>query len=77
MTVVENYKTELELVRQIPTLLDNYRFDRDAIDSKHFDRLRLNIAIYNDLKQTDYEIVQYLFAEEKEWRKYGKEGKFT
>jgi len=75
LTVVENYKTELELVRQNPTLLDNYRFDRDAIDSKHFDRLRLNIAIYNDLKQTDYEIVKYLFAEEKEWRKSGKEGK--
>lgn len=53
MTVVENYKAELELVRQNPKLLDNYRFDKDAIDSKHFDRLRLNIAIYNDLKQTD------------------------
>ncbi|MDF2851361.1 hypothetical protein [Sphingobacterium multivorum] len=74
MTVVENYKAELELVRQNPKLLDNYRFDKDAIDSKHFDRLRLNIAIYNDLKQTDYEIVKFLFAEEKEWRKYGKGG---
>jgi len=74
VTVVENYKTELDLVRQNPKLLDNYRFDDDAIDSKHFDRLRLNIAIYNDLKQTDYEIVKYLFAEEKEWRKYGKDG---
>ncbi|MDQ1150286.1 hypothetical protein QE382_002270 [Sphingobacterium zeae] len=74
MTVVENYKTELDLVRQNPQLLYHYRFDKDAIDSKHFDRLRLNIAIYNDLKQTDYEIVKYLFNEEKEWRKYGKDG---
>ncbi|WP_433903525.1 hypothetical protein [Sphingobacterium puteale] len=74
MTVVAKYKTELDLVRQNPKLLDNYRFDKDAIDSKHFDRLRLNIAIYNDLKQTDYDIVKYLFAEEKEWRKYGKDG---
>lgn len=74
MTVLENYKTELDLVRHNPKLLDNYRFDKDAIDSKHFDRLRLNIAIYNDLKPTDYEIVKCLFAEEKEWRKYGKHG---
>lgn len=74
MTVVEKYKTELDLVRQKPKLLGNYRFDKDAIDSKHFDRLRLNIAIYNDLKQTDYEIVKYLFVEEKEWRKYRKAG---
>lgn len=74
MTVTEKYKTELEVVRQNPKLLDNYRFDKDAINSKHFDRLRLNIAIYNDLKQSDYEIVKFLFTEEKEWRKYGKDG---
>lgn len=74
MTVEEKYKIELESVRQNTKLLDNYRFDKDAINSKHFDRLRLNIAIYNDLKQTDYEIVKFLFMEEKEWRKYGKNG---
>lgn len=74
MTVLENYKTQLDLVRQNPKLLDNYRFDKNVIDSKHFDRLRLNIAIYNDLKQTDYEILKYVFAEEREWRKYGKDG---
>lgn len=74
MTVVEKYKIELDLVRKNPKLLDNYRFDKDAINSKHFDRLRLNIAIYNDLNQTDYEIVKCLFAEEKEWRKHGKDG---
>ncbi|SOD14769.1 hypothetical protein [Pedobacter xixiisoli] len=74
MTLIEKYKTELELVRQNPKLLDNYRFDKDDINSKHFDRLRLNIAIYNNLKQTDYEIVKFLFTEEKEWRKYSKDG---
>lgn len=74
MTVIEKYKTELDLVRQNSKLLDNYRFDKDTINSKHFDRLRLNIAIYNDLKQTDYKIVKLLFTEEKEWRKYGKDG---
>ena len=74
VTVVDKYKTELDLVRQNLKLLDNYRFDKNAINSKHFERLRLNIAIYNDLTQTDYEIVKFLFTEEKEWRKYGKDG---
>lgn len=74
MTITEKYKTELDLVRKNPKLLDNYRFDKDITNSKHFDRLRLNIAIYNNLKQTDYEIVKFLFTEEKEWRKYGKDG---
>jgi len=74
LTLIEKYKTELDLVRQNSKLLDNYRFDKDAINSKHFDRLRLNIAIYNDLKQADYEIVKFLFTEEKEWRKYAKDG---
>ncbi len=74
MTLIEKYKNDLDLVRQNLTLLDNYRFDKNSSDSKHFDRLRLNIAIYNDLKNTDYEIVKFLFCEEKEWRKYGKDG---
>lgn len=74
MSVTDKYKTELDLVRQNLKLLDNYRFDKDSINSKQFDRLRLNIAIYNDLKQTDYEIVKFLFTEEKEWRKHGKGG---
>ncbi len=74
MTLTEKYKTELDLVRENLKLLDNYRFDKEAINSKHFDRLRLNIAIYNDLKQKDYEIVRFLFTEEKEWRKYAKDG---
>ncbi len=74
MTVTDKYKTELDLVRQNPKLLENYRFNKNDINSKHFDRLRLNIAIYNDLKKTDYEIVKLLFTEEKEWRKFGKDG---
>lgn len=74
MTIEKNYRTDLELVRQNIKLLENYRFDNIALNSRHFDRLRLNIAIYNDLKQTDYEIVKFLFIEENKWRKYDKEG---
>ncbi len=69
MTLQDKYAEALESVRQNPKLLDDYRFDKDALNSKHFDRLRLNIAIYNDLKPTDYGIVKFLFTQEKEWRK--------
>lgn len=74
MTITQTYQQTLDEIRQNPTLLDQYRFDRDAPDSKHFDRLRLNIAIYNDLRQTDFEIVKFLFEQEKEWRKLDTSG---
>lgn len=74
MTVTEKYKLDLDSVRQNPNLLNNYLFAKDTKNSKHFERLRLNIGIYNDLKQSDFEIVKFLFTEEKEWRKYGKDG---
>jgi len=69
MTITKTYQQTLDQIRQNSALLDQYRFDRDASDSKHFDRLRLNIAMYNDLRQTDFEIAKFLFEQEKEWRK--------
>ena len=74
MTLTEKYQNQLDLVRQNPNLLDNYRFDKDAPNSNHFERLRLNIAIYNDFKQTDFELVKFLFNQEKEWRKVVDDG---
>lgn len=74
MNIEEVYQNELNLIRQNPSLLDSYKFDKNITNSKHFERLRLNIAVYNDLKPTDYEIVRFLFKQEKEWRKYGKGG---
>lgn len=74
LKITDKYQTELDLVRQNRKLLDNYRFDKNALNSKHFERLRLNIAIYNDFKQSDYDIVKFLFTEEKEWRKYAEDG---
>lgn len=74
MQLTEKYKNQLDLVRQNPNLLDNYRFDKDAVDSNHFERLRLNIAIYNDFKSSDFEIAKFLFTEESKWRKDAKDG---
>lgn len=74
MDLEQDYKNKLDLVRKNRELLENYRFEKGAPNSKQFDRLKLNIAIYNDLKSTDFEIVKFLFNQEKEWRKYGKEG---
>lgn len=74
VNLTEKYKAALDEVRQDTSLLSNYRFDKDALHSKHYDRLKLNIAIYNDRKQTDYEIERFLFTEEKEWRKHAKDG---
>ncbi|MBL7998005.1 MAG: hypothetical protein JNL32_05145 [Candidatus Kapabacteria bacterium] len=70
MNPFENYKSELDLVRQNPSLLENYRFEIGINNSNHYERLRLNIAIYNDMKDTDYEIVRFLFNEERKWREY-------
>ena len=74
LQLTEKYKNQLDLVRQNPNLLDNYRFDKDAASSKHFERLRLNISIYNDFKPTDFEIAKFLFTEESKWRKDAKDG---
>lgn len=74
MQLTEKYKNQLDLVRQNPNLLDNYRFDKDAVSSNHFERLRLNIAIYNDFKPSDFEIAKFLFTEESKWRKDAKDG---
>ena len=63
-SVIEKYKKEIDLVRDNPDLLNNYRFDKNGENTNQFKRLRLNIAIYNDLKESDYEIVKFLFTEE-------------
>jgi hypothetical protein len=74
LQLTEKYKNELDLVRQDPELLENYRFGKEAVSSNHFERLRLNIAIYNEFKPSDFEIVKFLFTEENKWRKNAKDG---
>jgi hypothetical protein len=73
MNITVKYKEQLDKVRQDLSLLDNYKFISPD-NSKHFERLRLNIALYNDLKQTDYEIARFLFNEEFKWRKNPQDG---
>lgn len=68
MDVEKNFLDELNLVRADLDLLTQYQFDHNAENSKHFDRLRLNIAIYNDLRLSDFQIVDFLFQQEMAWR---------
>mgnify|MGYP003582935847 FL=1 len=69
MTIENKFQTELNAVRQNSNLLENYRFEKGVGYSKHFDRLRLNIAMYNDFQQNDYYIATFLFQQELLWRK--------
>jgi hypothetical protein len=74
MHLPELYQKQLDLVRQNPTSLNNYVFDKDAATSNHYKRLRLNIAIYNDQQPSDYDIAKFLFIEESKWRKAPEDG---
>lgn len=73
MTITDKYKKDLQAIRQNPELLGEYLFVEDT-NSKHFERLRLNIAIYNDVQPVDYQLVKRLFTEEIEWRKSASDG---
>jgi hypothetical protein len=68
MEILKKYQEKLSLIRVNKKLLENYRFVSPK-KSNHFERLRLNVAIYNDLKPTDFEIAKFLFDEECKWRK--------
>ena len=67
--IEKTFLAELNLIRNDLTLLESYKFDKNSPDSKHFDRLRLNIAMYNDLRDSDFQIAKFLFQQEIEWRK--------
>ena len=60
---------ELDLVRADISLLERVRFRDIPGEDRCTERLRLCIAIYNDLRSSDFEIVKRLFIETIEWRK--------
>ncbi|WP_222936116.1 hypothetical protein [Neolewinella lacunae] len=66
-SLINKYIEELNLIRGDKNLLKEYRFTNDK--SNHFERLRINIALFNDFKQTDFWISKYLFEQESIWRK--------
>lgn len=74
MTTEEKYIKLLNDIRKDFSLLENYRFNKDVENSNHFEQLCINIAIYNDLEQSDYEIAKFLFLEENKWRRSPKDG---
>lgn len=66
-SLIDKYIKELNAIRGNKNLLDKYRFTNDK--SNHFERLRINIALFNDFKKTDFWIAKYLFEQESIWRK--------
>lgn len=64
---IEKYIDELNEVRQDFSLLKNYEFEGG--NPNHIERLRLNIALFNDFNITDYSIAKFLFEQESNWRR--------
>ncbi len=65
--LLEKYIKKLNEIRNDKNLLNNLKFSTN--DSNHFERLKLNLALFNDFKKTDYWIAKYLFEQEVNWRK--------
>ena len=66
-SLIEKYTEELNKIREDEELLSEFKFSTD--NPNHFERLRLNIALFNDFKETDFWIAKYLFEQESNWRK--------
>jgi len=64
---INEYINELNEVRKNPALLSNYEFENRH--SNHYNRLKLNIAMFNDFRYSDYLIAKFLFEQESNWRK--------
>ena len=59
---INEYINELNEVRKNPALLSNYEFENR--NSNHYNRLKLNIAMFNDFRYSDYLIAKFLFEQE-------------
>ncbi|UPT67202.1 MAG: hypothetical protein M0D57_00420 [Sphingobacteriales bacterium JAD_PAG50586_3] len=66
---MKDYKPELEQVRNDFSLLENYRYITSSDNNKQAERSALALAIYYDLKPSDFEIVEFLLEQEYQLRK--------
>lgn len=66
-SLINKYIEELNAIRNDKRVLSEYRFTKDK--PNHFARLKINIALFNDFRETDFEIAKYLFEQESIWRK--------
>lgn len=66
-SLIEKYIDELNEIRNDKSLLEEFVYSSG--DPNHFQRLKLNIALFNDFNQTDFWIAKYLFEQESNWRK--------
>ncbi|WP_281228284.1 hypothetical protein [Flavobacterium aquiphilum] len=69
MNLQEIYQNQLKELRENPNLLDNLSIE-SAKDNNYnqIARNKVLIAIFNDIKTSDYNIVNYIFIAEKELR---------
>jgi hypothetical protein len=69
MKIEEKYRNQLKNLRDNIHLLSNYSID--SAENKNWNQINRNrilIALFNDWKSSDYEIVDFLFNEEKKLR---------
>ena len=66
-SLIEKYIKKLDEIRKDKKLLIEFEFSKE--NPKHFERLKLNIALFNDFDENDYWIASYLFEQEFNWRK--------
>lgn len=70
MNLEKLYRDELEALRTDSTLLFNYSIDSTIGNNRNqIKRNRILIALYNDCKPSDYDLVKFLFNEERKLRK--------
>ena len=72
--LIKDYQHTLQAIRQDISLLASYQFDPEVIDGNQHQRLKLMVALYNELLEQpsslaiDYDIATWLFDEEFNWR---------
>lgn len=72
--LIKDYQHALQAIRQDISLLASYQFDPEVIDGNQHQRLKLMVALYNELLvqpsslAIDYDIATWLFEEEFNWR---------
>ena len=73
MKIEEKYRNQLKNLRDNIDLLSNYSIDSAENKNRNqINRNRILITLFNDWKSSDYEIVDFLFNEEKKLRKKNK-----
>ena len=73
MNLQEIYQNRLNKLRENPNLLNDLSIKSSKNNNyNQIERNKVLIALYNDIKTSDYDIVNFIFIEEKELRQSNK-----